>query len=117
MQALPEHEAFGDRRRRIDRAELGHVLVADLAVTPAGLDQACLQAGLGLAEADVHCSGTVAGPCTLLRLCRKPFQGASTLYTRRFTCKHLCRMDLCIVRPPGISGGYCPEREPIQSAR
>jgi hypothetical protein len=57
VQALPEHEALGDRWRRVDRAEHGDVLVADLAVDPARLDQACLKAALGLAEADEHCSG------------------------------------------------------------
>ena len=54
MQALPEHQPLGDRWRRIDRAEHGDMLVADLAAGPMGLDQAGLQAGFGLAKADEH---------------------------------------------------------------
>jgi hypothetical protein len=54
IQALPELHPAGDRQRSRDRAEAGDVLMADLAVFPAGLNQAELQPARRLTEADEH---------------------------------------------------------------
>jgi hypothetical protein len=59
MQPLPEREPVLHRGQHIDRANAGYMLVPDLAVDAAGLDEANLQAAIVLAKTDKHCSGTL----------------------------------------------------------
>jgi hypothetical protein len=59
VQSAPELDAGGNRKRRLDRAQARDMLVADLAVFPAGLNQAHCQPVGRLAKAHEHCSGTI----------------------------------------------------------
>src|SRR5215831_21032676 len=59
VQFVPELNAGGNRWRRLDRAQTRHMLMADLAILPAGLNQAHCQPVWRLAKVDEHCSGTI----------------------------------------------------------
>src|SRR6516225_606219 len=59
VQFAPELNAGGNRWRRLDRAQARHMLMPDLAVLPAGLNQAHCQPVGRLAKVDEHCSGTI----------------------------------------------------------
>src|SRR5262249_42411049 len=59
VQFAPELNAGGNRWRRLDRAQTRHMLMADLAILPAGLNQAHCQPVGRLAKVDEHCSGTI----------------------------------------------------------
>src|SRR5215472_2656132 len=59
VQFAPELNAGGNRWRRLDRAQTRHMLMADLAILPAGLNQAHCQPVWRLAKVDEHCSGTI----------------------------------------------------------
>jgi hypothetical protein len=54
INAPPKGEAFCNRRRCRNQAEVGDLLVPDRTVDAMGLDQARLQPGGGLAKADEH---------------------------------------------------------------
>src|SRR5437764_8827128 len=59
VQFAPELHAGGNRWRGLDRTQTHHMLMADLAVLPAVLNQAhCHPVGC-LAKVDEHCSGTI----------------------------------------------------------
>ena len=58
MELLPERDALRDRGRGLDGAKGGDVLVMDLAVETAGLDEADLQPVSSLTESGEH--GVVA---------------------------------------------------------
>src|SRR5262249_25312922 len=59
VQFAPELNAGGNRWRRLDRPQTRHMLMADLAILPAGLNQAHCQPVGRLAKVDEHCSGTI----------------------------------------------------------
>src|SRR5215471_6515563 len=61
VQSVPELNAGGNRWRRLDRAQARDMLVADLAVLPAGLHQAHCQPVGRLAKVHEHRSGTMRG--------------------------------------------------------
>src|SRR5262249_60665573 len=62
VQFAPELNAGGNRWRRLDRAQTRHMLMADLAILPAGLNPAHCQPVGRLAKRDEHFSGTVRAP-------------------------------------------------------
>ena len=53
-QLAPERQATADRRGNVDRAQTSNVLVPDLAIDAAALDQTCLQTVMGLSKANEH---------------------------------------------------------------
>src|SRR5262249_53527496 len=57
MQPLPEGDAISDLGRHRHRAEARDVLVPDLPVNAAGLDEADLQPTFAFSEPHEHCSG------------------------------------------------------------
>src|SRR5262249_52558314 len=59
VQPAPELNAGGHRWRRLDRAQARDVLVANLAVLPAVLNQAHCQPIGRLPKVHEHCSGTI----------------------------------------------------------
>src|SRR6516162_2136147 len=59
VQPAPELNAGGHRWRRLDRAQVRDVLVANPAVLPAVLNQAHCQPIGRLAKVHEHCSGTI----------------------------------------------------------
>src|SRR5262245_38777924 len=61
VQSVPELNAGGNRWRRLDRAQARDMLVADLAVLPAGLHQAHCQPVGRPAKVHEHRSGTMRG--------------------------------------------------------
>ena len=61
VQSVPELNAGGNRWRRLDRAQARDMLVADLAVLPAGLHQAHCQPVGRLAKVHEHRSGMMRG--------------------------------------------------------
>src|SRR5262249_43258222 len=61
VQSVPELNAGGNRSRRLDRAQARDMLVAELAVLPAGLHQAHCQPVGRLAKVHEHRSGTMRG--------------------------------------------------------
>src|SRR5262249_822696 len=61
VQSVPELNASGNRWRRLDRAQARDMLVADLAVLPAGLHQTHFPPLGRLPEVHQHPSGTMRG--------------------------------------------------------
>src|SRR5262245_23135606 len=130
VQPAPELDAGGHRWRRLDRAQVRDVLVANPAVLPAVLNQAHCQPIGRLAKVHEHCSGTIrvrflpseAGPllaapasswrttCHSITSSARLSSAAGT--SRPSTCA-VCRLmtnSNLVARATGSSPGFSPLR-------